>query len=81
MPAYIRTADHHGEPLHMRHPADAWGDVGAGSGTLLAVMAALEVAHPRMRSQGALVFTASDLSPARSASLIVAEKGAVGTWQ
>ncbi len=80
-PAYIRTADHHGEPLHMRHPADAWGDVGAASGVLLSAMAVSEIAHPRMRSRSAVVFTAADLSPARAAGLIVGEEGAAGTWQ
>ncbi len=80
-PTYIRTGEHHGHPLFMRHPADAWGDVGAGSGALLAAMAVLEIAHPRTRSSSALVFTASDLSPARAAALIVGEEGAAGTWQ
>ena len=74
--AYLRTADNQGEPLHLRHPADCWGDVGAASAPLLAAMASLEVVHPRMRSHSALVFTASDVTPGRAAGLIVSEKGA-----
>jgi 3-oxoacyl-[acyl-carrier-protein] synthase I len=74
--SYVRTADNQGEPLHIRHPADCWGDVGAASAPLLAAMASLEVAHPRMRSQSALVWTASEMSPDRGAALIVTEQGA-----
>ena len=73
--AYLRTAENHGEPLHMRHPADCWGDVGAASAPLLMAMAALEVAHPRMRSRSALVFTASDVRPGRAAGLMLTERG------
>ena len=74
--AYIRTADNHGEPMHMRHPADCWGDVGAASAPLLACMAALEVVHPRMRSRAALVWTASDAGVGRGAVMVLGEKGA-----
>jgi 3-oxoacyl-[acyl-carrier-protein] synthase I len=75
--AYLRTADNQGEPLHLRHPADCWGDVGAASAPLLAAMASLEVVHPRMRSRSALVWTASDVNPGRAAGLVVCEKGVV----
>jgi 3-oxoacyl-[acyl-carrier-protein] synthase-1 len=74
--SYVRTADNQGEPLHMRHPADCWGDVGAASAPLLAAMASLEVAHPRTRSRSALVWTASDMTLDRGAALIVTQEGA-----
>jgi 3-oxoacyl-[acyl-carrier-protein] synthase-1 len=73
--AYLRTAENHGEPLHMRHPADCWGDVGAASAPLFMAMAALELAHPRMRSRSALVFTASDVRPGRAAGFMLTERG------
>ena len=68
--AYLRTEEHHGEPLRIRHPADCWGDVGAASGPMLVAMAALEVMHPRRDFETALVFTSADSRPTRSACII-----------
>jgi 3-oxoacyl-[acyl-carrier-protein] synthase I len=68
--AYLRTSDRHGEPLRLRHPADALGELGAATGTMLVLLAALDLAHPRTVAQSALVFAASDTRPHRAACLV-----------
>jgi 3-oxoacyl-[acyl-carrier-protein] synthase-1 len=68
--AYLRTSDRHGEPLRLRHPADALGDLGAATGTMLVLLAALDLAHPRTVAQSALVFVASDTRPQRAACIV-----------
>jgi len=68
--AYLRTGKRHGDPLDLRHPAACWGDVGAASGTLLAGIAAFEIARGRHSMQTILVWTASDSVPYRTACLL-----------
>jgi len=67
--AYLRTGKRHGEPLDLRHPAACWGDVGAASGTLLAGLAAFEIARQNS-TQTMLVWTASDTGPYRTACVL-----------
>lgn len=70
MVAYLRSGRRHADPLHLRHPADCWGDLGAASGCVLVALAAYELLH-RPRAPGtALVWTASDTRPFRSACLL-----------
>jgi 3-oxoacyl-[acyl-carrier-protein] synthase-1 len=68
--AYVRTGKRHASPLDHRHPASCWGDVGAATGTLLAGMAALDLARYPGDQGTALVWAASDLQPFRSACLL-----------
>ena len=68
--AYLRTGKRHGEPLDLRHPAACWGDVGAASGTLLAGLAAFEMARGREPIQTILVWTVSDMAPYRASCLL-----------
>jgi 3-oxoacyl-[acyl-carrier-protein] synthase-1 len=68
--AYLRTSDRHGEPLRLRHPADCLGDLGSATGAMLVALAALDLAHPRSDATAALVFTASDTRPNRSACIV-----------
>jgi 3-oxoacyl-[acyl-carrier-protein] synthase-1 len=68
--AYLRTAGHHGEPLDLRHPADCWGDIGAASGILLVALAAMDLSCEEEKDKRALIWTASDVTPYRSACVI-----------
>lgn len=68
--AYLRTGGRHGEPLRLRHPADVLGDVGAATGTMLVMLAMLDLAHPRTDAERALVFACSDARPHRSACIV-----------
>lgn len=70
--AYLRTAGRHGEPLNLRHPADCWGDIGAASGTLLVALAAMDLSCEEEKDKRALIWTASDVTPYRSACVIQA---------
>jgi 3-oxoacyl-[acyl-carrier-protein] synthase-1 len=69
--AYLRTSEHHGEPLRIRHPAEALGDLGAATGCMLVLLAALDLAHPRTEAKSALVFAMSDTRPHRSACMVL----------
>jgi len=68
--ANLRTAKFHGEPLNLKHPADCWGDLGAGSGVFLTGLAALDL--KRLPTDGgiALVWAAPDTTNNRSACLL-----------
>jgi 3-oxoacyl-[acyl-carrier-protein] synthase-1 len=68
--AYVRTGKHHASPLDHRHPASYWGDVGAASGPLLIGMAALDLARYHGPQSTALIWSASDSQPFRSACLL-----------
>jgi len=68
--AYVRTGKHHASPLDHRHPASFWGDVGAASGPLLVGLAAQDLRRDFEPGALALVWTASDSQPYRSACLI-----------
>jgi 3-oxoacyl-[acyl-carrier-protein] synthase-1 len=68
--AYLRTAERHGEPLRLRHPAEALGDLGAATGPMLVLLAALDLGHPRRGAASALVFAASDTRPHRAACVL-----------
>jgi 3-oxoacyl-[acyl-carrier-protein] synthase-1 len=68
--AYLRNAKQIEDPLELRHPADCWGDIGAATGTALAALCAFELAHPRVGAPTALVWSACDTRPFRSAVLI-----------
>jgi 3-oxoacyl-[acyl-carrier-protein] synthase-1 len=68
--AYLRTVERHGEPLRIRHPADALGELGAAAGPMLVLLAALDLTHPRSALESALVFAASDTRPHRAACLV-----------
>ncbi len=68
--AYLRTVRHHGEPLDLRHPADCWGDIGAASGTMLIILAVYDLFCEQTNNQRALIWTASDTSPFRSACIV-----------
>jgi 3-oxoacyl-[acyl-carrier-protein] synthase-1 len=71
MYAYLRTGKRHASPLRLRHPADCLGDVGAATGAMLLVLAALDLAHRRTNARSALVFAASDTTPQRAAAVLV----------
>ena len=68
--AYLRSAARHGEPLDLRHPADGWGDLGAASGAALVALAIHELRRDPYGPGTALVWTASDARPFRSACLV-----------
>jgi 3-oxoacyl-[acyl-carrier-protein] synthase I len=68
--AYLRTAKFHAAPLTLKHPADCWGDLGAGSGIFLAGLAALDLNRLPIDGGIALVWTASDTTGDRSACLL-----------
>ena len=67
--AYLRTQQFHSEPLNLWHPADLWGDTGAAAGALLIALAAYELRRDRSLER-ALVWSASDVTPRRSAALL-----------
>jgi 3-oxoacyl-[acyl-carrier-protein] synthase-1 len=73
--AYTRTSDRHGEPLRLCHPADTLGDIGAATGAMLVLLAALDLSHPRTVAKSALVFAAADTRPYRSACIVTTPKG------
>ncbi len=68
--AYLRTAERHGEPLRLRHPADCLGDLGAATSPMLVALSALDLSHPRTTAGTALVFASSDTTPYRSACVV-----------
>jgi 3-oxoacyl-[acyl-carrier-protein] synthase-1 len=67
--AYLRTGDRHSHPLHLEHPADCWGDVGAATGVLLTSFVASEFRR-RPDAGAVLISTASDISPLRAACVL-----------
>jgi 3-oxoacyl-[acyl-carrier-protein] synthase-1 len=73
--AYVRTGERHGSPIDLRHPAASWGDVGAASGPLLVGLASFELNRYRDAPNLALVWTASDMQPFRSACLLQRHEG------
>lgn len=73
--AYVRTGKRHASPLDHRHPASAWGDVGAATGPLLLGLATLDLGRSFDAESTALVWAASDLRPFRSACLLRGPKG------
>lgn len=75
MVAYLRSGRRHADPLNLRHPADCWGDLGAASGCALVALAAYELEHRPRAPGSALVWTASDTRPFRSACLLAREQG------
>ncbi len=69
--AWLRHGPRHAEPLDLRHPADAWGDIGAASGILLTALAATEISHPWAGlGPTALVACAAQLGPERAGLLL-----------
>ncbi len=68
--ACARTADRAGGPLRLRRPAEVYGDVGSATGTMLVILAALDLKHPRAMGDRALVFAGSDTLPYRSACIV-----------
>jgi 3-oxoacyl-[acyl-carrier-protein] synthase-1 len=73
MVAYLRSGRRHADPLNLCHPADCWGDLGAASGCALVALSAHELQHRPRASGSALVWTASDTRPFRSACLLTCE--------
>ncbi len=68
--AYVRTGERHASPLHLRHPAANWGDLGAASGPALLALATVEFLQQFDPEDVVLVWTASDMHPSRSACLL-----------
>jgi 3-oxoacyl-[acyl-carrier-protein] synthase-1 len=68
--AYLRTAQQHGEPLSLIHPADCWGDVGAATAPLLLATALCDMQRGRVEAERVLLWCASDTRPYRGAALI-----------
>ncbi len=71
--AYLRTVAQHGEPLELRHPGDAWGDVGAASAPLMLATVLVDLERGRVRGPRALLWCASDTRPFRGAALVEKE--------
>jgi 3-oxoacyl-[acyl-carrier-protein] synthase-1 len=67
--AYLRSGDHHRDPLVMHHPLTQTGDLGAASSLALLALAAHDCLHMR-RAQPALVASASFTAPTRAACLV-----------
>lgn len=65
--AYLRNGGRFAHPLDIRHPAEAWGDVGAASGALLTLMAAWDLQEDMLGHHTALVCASSDTQPSRAA--------------
>jgi 3-oxoacyl-[acyl-carrier-protein] synthase I len=75
--AYLRNAERHGDPIEVRHPGDAWGDVGAATAFLLLATAIVDFRRGRSRGPGILVCCSSDSGPFRGAVLAEAQTGGV----
>lgn len=71
--AYLRTEALHSEPLNLWHPADLWGDTGAAAGALLTALAAYELSRDPLLER-AVLWSASDVTPYRSAALLAANR-------
>lgn len=65
--AYLRNGQLFGHPLDLRHPAQAWGDVGTASGALLTLLATWDLHQGRCGHRSALICTSSDTQPTRAA--------------
>jgi len=65
--AYLRNGKHFAHPLDIRHPSEAWGDIGAASGAMLTLMAAWDLQEGMLGHQSALVCASSDTQPSRAA--------------
>lgn len=68
--AYLRNGKHFAHPLDIRHPSEAWGDIGAASGALLTLLAAWDLSEGMLDHRSALVCTSSDTQPSRAACRI-----------
>lgn len=78
--AYLRNGKHFAHPLDIRHPSEAWGDIGAASGALLMLMAAWDLQEGMLGHHTALVCASSDTQPSRAACrLQLARTTAQGT--
>jgi 3-oxoacyl-[acyl-carrier-protein] synthase-1 len=65
--AYLRNGKQFADPIDLRHPAESWGDTGAASGALLALLAAWDLRQGRSLHQTALVVSSADTQPGRAA--------------
>jgi 3-oxoacyl-[acyl-carrier-protein] synthase-1 len=65
--AYLRNGRQFADPIDLRHPAESWGDTGAASGALLAMLAAWDLWQGRSLHRAALVATSADTQPGRAA--------------
>lgn len=75
--AYLRTGPKHGDPLELWHPVDCYGDIGAASGPVLAVLAVQAGRRHYARGQRCLIWTSSD-GPQRSATLLAVGEASGG---
>jgi 3-oxoacyl-[acyl-carrier-protein] synthase I len=67
--SYVRSGDHHVDPLLIHHPLTQTGDLGAASSLALLALASYDVALAR-RGAPALIATASLASSSRAACLL-----------
>jgi 3-oxoacyl-[acyl-carrier-protein] synthase-1 len=65
--AYLRNGKQFADPIDLRHPAESWGDTGAASGALLALLAAWDLWQGRSLHRAALVASSADTQPGRAA--------------
>jgi 3-oxoacyl-[acyl-carrier-protein] synthase I len=70
--AYLRNGSAIADPLDLRHPSDAWGDLGAASAAMLTAFAKAEFDEGADAGRTALVCASSDTRPTRSACLLAA---------